>query len=541
MKRFTCVIIIIFLLVGCSPNPALSWQEEFDAGGEPTATIAYIPLDNRPVNTYRVELLAKAAGFKILMPEEELFRTALDGQPLNKNGTQHGDGASLLAWLENTVADYYVISVDQIMSGGLVNSRHMSEITDEMQKTDRLLAALEGKKAVLFDTVMRLAPTVGYAGYTLAEYKALRAYGKLPRPLLSGELTADEVIANYSVPTDLAGDVAAQYLAARTRKIKISEHLLSKISKSDNIHLYYGIDDASTGNTIQTNEIAFIEQNLANGQIFAGTDEMGLLAVTRAVRNHYNGGHIQSVTVRYFGIDPDAPADIYDIGSLKSNISTHLTALGIEMCERGGNMELLVLGNDTSSALLSQYTQNLQNKIPTMIVDLSGDYTLPREMIFDNKMDYTYLLGYSSWNTAGNAIGIALSSGISRYLYLENEHAPVKGANSAFVRGLALSFAKDVSYNNAKPKIDEYIGKIGGNTDNFYGVEVDCNAVLEMVQDGTPLSFGKIANAMAGKHFLMSPSTQTVGIFPEMYISRLSFPWHRTFEAALFIEIADNS
>ncbi len=532
-----CFLLIISVLAGCS-KPARSWREQFDGGKEATATIAYIPLDNRPINTTRVELLAKAAGFQILMPEESLFRTALDGQPLNPNGTQYGDGNALLRWLENTDADYYIISVDQITSGGLVNSRHITDITDEKQKTDRLIAALNGKKAVLFDTVMRLAPTVDYAGYTLEEYKALRAYGKLPRREIHGPLTVDKIAENYAVPTDLDEQIIAQYLSARNRKMRISEHLLSKISSAENILLYYGIDDSGIGNSIQTNEIEFIRQNAAGGHIFAGTDEMGLLAVTRVIRNHY-GGEMPKVTVRYFGADPDAPADLYDIGSLESNIKTHLDALNIETCKEGGDMELLVIGNEGVESLLSQYKKNAKNKIPTMIVDLGKNYALPSEMISDKSMDYTYILGYSSWNTAGNSVGIALSSGISRYLYLKNEASAVACANSSFIRGLALSFAKDISYSSAKQHIDGYIEGIGGDTGNFYGITADCRAVLEMVQHGAPLAFGQIASALEGKHFLTSLCPRSVGVFPRMYISELSFPWHRTFEAELYIEICD--
>ncbi len=537
MKKLLCIIILASMLTSCFRAPALSWYEEFDGGKEPTATIAYIPLDNRPVNTARAELLAKAAGFTLLMPEEDLFRTALDGQPKNANGTQYGDGTALLRWLEKTDADYYVISADQILSGGLVNSRHMASITDEMQKADRLLKALEGKKAVLFDTVMRLAPTVGYAGYTLEEYKALRAYGKLPRAEISGAISVEQIIENYRVPTDLGEGVVESYLAARTRKIKISEYLLSKITNDDNIILYYGIDDSGIGNTIQTNEIEFIKQNLKNGQIFAGTDEMGLLAVTRTIREHYDGKAMPTVSVKYFGADPDAPADIYDIGSLKSNIGTHLAALGIQTRESGGDMELLVLGNGDTGALIAHYKKNAQSKIPTMIVDLTKKPRLAEETAADDTLDYTYLFSFSSWNTAGNAIGISLSYGISRYLYLKNEPAQVNGANAAFARSLALCFAKDVAYREAKPQINAYIASLGGNTDNFYGTEVDYGKVLGIVQS----NFAEVSQALAGKHFLASFTAHSVGVFPKMRISRLSFPWYRTFEAELFIEIADNS
>ena len=46
--------------------------------------IAYIPLDDRPVNTSRAIYLAESAGFNLLMPEKDLYQTKLDGQILQK-------------------------------------------------------------------------------------------------------------------------------------------------------------------------------------------------------------------------------------------------------------------------------------------------------------------------------------------------------------------------------------------------------------------------------------------------------------------------
>src|SRR5450756_1474905 len=61
--------------------------------------IAYVPLDNRPCNNDRMILAAKAAGFEILIPDEDLFATVLDGQPKNSNGTQYGDRKALIDWV----------------------------------------------------------------------------------------------------------------------------------------------------------------------------------------------------------------------------------------------------------------------------------------------------------------------------------------------------------------------------------------------------------------------------------------------------------
>ncbi len=515
------MLALLCLLAGCSVMPGTTWTEEFDRGGPEAATIAYVPLDDRPVNTTRVQLLAQSAGFRLLMPDESLYRTALDGQPPNPNGTSYGDGDALLSWLESIDADYYVISVDQILSGGLVNSRWETEIMDETQKIDRLLTVFAEKPVILFDTVMRLAPTVGYGGYTLTEYEALRTYGKLPRPPMPGDLTADMVIAGYPVSTDLEEAVTSQYLAARSRKLKLSEYLLSAVSGKKNILVYYGIDDSSPENTIQTNEILFLQQHLENGTIFAGTDEMGMMAVTRTICSHYSNMELPSVGVRYFGADPEAPADAYDTGSLESNIMTHLEALGMAASSENCDLELLVFGGDAPADILTHYRENLKKHIPTMIVDLGQDFCLPSVMLAEKDLDFSCLLSYSSWNTAGNSIGIALSGGIARYIYLQNESSPVKGANGAFLKGLALSFAKDVSYNSVKSSLNA----------------ADEAETLRLVQQGSTLCFDSFAEQLEGKHFLASLNPVQPGTIPKMTVISLSFPWGRTFESEIEISL----
>ncbi len=520
MKQILCLVVLLSLLAGCAASKN-RWTEQFDQGVPETATIAYVPLDNRPVNTVRVEYLAQSAGFRLLMPEESSYRTALDSQPLNPNGTQYGDGAALLNWLEKTDADYYVISMDQILSGGLVNSRRMTEITDEQQRIDRLLALLAKKQVILFDTVMRLAPTPGYNGCTLTEYEALRQYGKQPRPSFSGKLTADQVITGYSVPTDLDDAVISSYLAARSRKLMLSAYLLSAVSHKDNILVYYGIDDSSPEKTIQTNEITFIEQQLENGSIFAGTDEMGLLAVTRTIRNHYKSSELPRVGIRYFGANPDTPADAYDVGSLKSNIEAHLEALGIEADASNCDLELLVFGGDIPTEILEHYRNNSKRGLPTIIVDFGENFTLPRAMLAAGDMDTSCLFGYSSWNTAGNSIGIALSNGISRYLYLKNAYSPVAGANTGFLKGLAFSFAKDVSYASVQPSVHVS----------------DATQALHLVQQGSDLCFDKFASMLSGNRLLVSLSPQKTERIPSLSVTGLLFPWNRTFEACLEIQI----
>ncbi|MEG2004199.1 MAG: DUF4127 family protein, partial [Clostridia bacterium] len=147
-------------IIGVSEAPDESSSETSDVTPKITPKIAYIPLDDRPVNVDRVIYLAESAGFELLIPQKDLYSTKLDGQPKNSNSSQIGNRAALLDWLksiENDV-DYYVISIDQMLSGGLVGSRWLSntDLLLEYSIADYLISLTQKKHVYLFDTVMRL-------------------------------------------------------------------------------------------------------------------------------------------------------------------------------------------------------------------------------------------------------------------------------------------------------------------------------------------------------------------------------------------------
>ena len=117
-QRIIAWALVCLLLAGCARTPEAPQAAE-EPGERPA--IAYVPLDDRPDNVERVVYLAESLGYMLEMPERDWYRTKLDGQPLNENGTQYGDLGRLYGWvLEQEAAgcDRYVLSMDQLLSGG---------------------------------------------------------------------------------------------------------------------------------------------------------------------------------------------------------------------------------------------------------------------------------------------------------------------------------------------------------------------------------------------------------------------------------------
>ena len=424
--------------------------------------IAYIPLDNRPVNKDRVEYLAEAAGFKLLIPEESLYRTALDNMTPNPDGSTIGNRQALLEWLKSVEdeCEYFVISLDQLISGGLVGSRYLSntDLTFETEVADYIIELAAKKHIILFDTVMRLASTVGYQGYEMDAYNALRAYGKVARRTLSGnDLTVENIIAGYrydangkKISVSVSDTVLNQYLASRERKLRIIDYLLSN-AVDDIERIYIGVDDSSPETTIQTNEINYITSlGGDNLTLFAGADELGLMGIAAVSTDVYGEAECK---VTYFGEGKDWSADSFDTSTLSDCIEKHFSSIGAKLDSTDKNaLQVLVLtrSNNTSKyadELIKQAVRNINNGIPTCIIDASStNRDLPNKVL-DYSYDIAKLLGYSNWNTVANATGISLSNAVARYMYIKNGNV-TEESNKAFLKTLTFSFIKDISYKN---------------------------------------------------------------------------------------------
>ena len=521
----SAVFILGMLLQGCVPFSSLLTPPS--SGHK----VAYIPLDNRPVNQERVYYLAKSAGIELLMPDEILYRTALDNMQANPDGSTTGNREKLCQWLLDADAhcDYFIISLDQMTSGGLVGSRWFSneDLTLEYGIIDTVLSLGTTNTIYLFDTVMRLAPTVGYQGYQLAEYTALRAYGMNPRKTLLGEdLTVEKIIEAYTcapngepIDTDVPKDLLTQHLAARTRKLKLIDYTLRKAER-DIDFFYIGADDSSPQNTIQTNEINYITSLMGpNGVLGAATDEIAVCCLARMISQIYDVKVPLQVT--YFGNGEKQPADSFDIGTLEESIQTHYDALSLKTANKETSpLQVLCLtrgSSDTDRAsLLSQISDNQARHIPTVLIDVSEDPKQFAEgLLTAPTVDICQLLGYSSWNTAANAIGLALSQGVARYAYLSAVGNASQEANNGFLQALTFSYIKDISYKCFHPSLDGFAS---------YKHPCSAESILKRINNGRIITS---ADYLLKQHSNVS-------------VSNYHYPWNRTFEMCFDIHLSES-
>ncbi len=557
----TLVMLVTALYVSPVSAAHTTTMQDYNTAAIGAPMLAYVPLDDRPVVCDRVQYAAVAAGFDIQFPpDKSWYQTHLDNQLVNEddprtqytNEEQVGSGLRIMDWLDEMEADgcdYYIIHLDMMFSGGLVGSRYPDvqhkeadgriNISEQLEIAERLVTLVnnEDNHVYFIDTVMRLASTGGFKGFDGdKDYSAFRAYAEKARYPLTKDnykitdynasenllkITMDTSTLFYFYSLDpnnwskkitydtnqLTQTDIDNYLLSRNRKLRLINYMIQYAPSACYI---VGVDDSSPNNTIQSNEIKFIEARMeamgVDYGLFADTDSLGLMATARCATDRYHGNNRPKVYVRYYGDREEDPADQYDTGTLSSNTEAHLACAGVEITdnENEADFEVLILTrintsstdrdpthdvykNNTSSgtlhinadsvttynnnidALCAKANSNIASGKPTIVMDASSifvrAYTTPNAVsgytlknLQDElleKVEIGRLLGYSNWNTVGNTLGIAIGQGVSRYAYLSSEAPKTAAANIAAVQSITYSYIKDIVY-NARHKNADY-------------------------------------------------------------------------------------
>ena len=570
-KIFALLLALSLCLTAC--GTAVPEPERLPEGENPGPEVSYIPLDDRPVNADRVVYLAESLGYRLTMPEEDLYRTRLDGQDPNPNGTAYGDRAGLYAWLQDREAagcDRYVLSLDQLLSGGLVNSRSFpgadvvlrdgTVLTEEAFLAAILDLLADGENEVyLLDTVMRLAPTVGYDGWDLAGYEALRSYGMAARPTLSGDaLTVENIVAAYPLGADgapldpadygVTEEAVARYLRCRERKLRLIDEALRLTEGRENVHFLIGVDDSAPTDSIQTNELAYLRQAAAGrGAVLSGADEDGMLALCRMFAVNDYQGALPTVTVRYFGGSESGASSDYDHQPMTEIVENHLRYLG---CEAGedGDLQLLVLTAPAEESqrktairqLIAALRQARKDDTPTILMDAAKNgygTDFQRELV--KKTELGFLLGYAGFYDLANATGIALANGVARWLCLQSGAERTQGQEDAFRLTLADSLVKDICYKNqAKIQTTVYVrDTLQGDPDNFCRTGTAEADVLPQAEADLREAAEDVLQNLS-RSAMRTDAAGTLGGFGSLTIGKVSFPWLRVFEIRMEWEVS---
>ena len=583
VKRLWAAVLALVLLAGCAPGRTEPLPYPEPAASEPGKTIAYVPLDDRPDNVERVVYLAQSLGYALAMPEKVLYRTALDGQPKNFDSLQRGEPWSLFTWvLEQEAAgcDRYILSLDQLHSGGLVASRSMTGYDLEIpgggtvqvhSMLEQLLTALsadENNVVWLLDSVMRLAPTVGYEGGTLEDYNAIRAFGALPRRTLEGDALNLEDIGesywwgpngeNLRSQTKEAGayEAALRHVRSRDRKMTLSYVVQDTLSKPgyENFRLLTGIDDSSLEDCIQKNEIAYLRQGLRTDSegkqldwLLSGVDDLAFKAVARLYLDETGWTGAQAA-VTYLGGTEDRPACEYDFQPLTEIMEEHLAFFDLREADIA-ELQILVLTQPEDPDQMNAYRKHLIEALrdyrkarrPAILIDASnGTYGTAVYEALTRDTELGYLTAYSGMLDMAIVTGTALSHGVARYAVLKNGGG-TDACDRVWARTLADSILKDFCYKGVvRNELLGYIrNDLGGDPNNFWAPDLDREDLLQRLEEGMKKETSAAIKNLERSRLITSLEPYAEKNWGGIALENYRFPWDRAFEIGMDIRLGE--
>ena len=588
-KRLFSLILLAALLVGmmCPIGAANDTGEKAEAS---QGAIVYIPLDDRPLNLRRVQQLADSLDLQLILPDTDLYATKLDGQPKNANGTQSGDRGALMAWLMELAEQYdtFIISLDQLLSGGLMNSRCMMEmepvtlpngkVMTEYDIIDYIGELANTKHVYVIDSILRLAMSSGFGGYGLHAYSLTRSYGMKARPTLTGwKLTLENVIKNYpncidqqdadssifatddaemeaisvigleaalkaesrtaAVTQTSDDEIIANYLKIRERKLRLVDYALRHLAFNDNIEYVLGVDDSSDGNNIHTNEIAYVERIAGNRiTILSALDGIAQMILSK----HYGEKtDTQGTTlgVKYYGIEGDW-VPTYNYMTVSELLDSTASYMDAQITDGEGDISLLMVASTSDSEhnravfsqLIDQINANEQNNVPTILMDFtSNDRSVLHSMLIES-VHLGYLLSYSGYNDGVIQVPIALSYGVSRYRSLSQNIS--EEARRAQVGTMVTALLKEYyKTDGVLAQTSRQLDLLGVNCNNFATDDLEKLASYsQILDDNMKAGTAELLDNVCHSNSIVSLSPFTTAAISGVEIPRYNFPWNRTFE-----------
>ena len=552
--------------------------------------IAYIPLDDRPVNTDRVQYLADSIGYKLELPKEEYYKTTIDAASnLTKeeisnpsNTSQTGNPkelANFLIEMEEKGCDYYIISLETLFSGGLMGARYYlnedfgeENITSAFKALEKILSD-KNNHVYMFDAVLRLASSGNYKGWpTDPVYYFSRAYGSLPRKeLVENELTIDNIVKNYTNIDQSAlskanytenksnGKITSYSITYGGKKYEISSEIFDRLLKERERHLrlfdryaklfenkkayvYYvmGTEDAVPDkNNIQINDIAYIEKTMqkyiSDFEVKSGTDEIGMLLLTRMVTDKIE--EPIGLNVKYYGNSEGNPSS-YDTISTKETISQIFDTINAKDVDLNDTLvQVLVFAYDNSKSveeneklyyeMINQYIDNINKGKLTIIIDSKEKINSSFPDVYNEFLEHAPL-GYLIGYSRWNTFTNSAGIALSQGVL---RYLNLMSDQNDDTKDIA--HLKSITFDFIKDWSYQYYGKKNVKTPTV----VELNKIMN---DNEYTHINAILNNLNNSNFVYKVEDNnnllSHGI-SDIKISNFTYPWGRDFEIRFDIKV----
>ena len=422
---------------------------EYDAEKRP---ILLVPLDSRPPCREFVVNGGKIIGRTIVTPPTEYMDYY----------SKAGETTEMRQWLaENTgTADAVILSVDQLLSGGLLAAREAHISHADIDALAAYLRTLHTAHPTVplhaFYILPRAIPQDGIEGWR--ERRALLAYARLLGRAGEG-LPVDENEMER-LREEFPPDDLEKYLAHFDESTALASMLIELTEEGTLTRLVLGQDDGeefSVGNLKKAELSALLAQkNIApeRAMIVHGADEIALSMLARMAVDDLRarGGAPPRISLRY--ARDDMADAVFPFMAVSNDVTARekIAMLGAALAEddTSSDLTLLISAGDSGADTLGSRAPTaaaikvmLAAGTPVALVDLSRHFHAEETLLpilIEKDVPVNALTAYAGWNTASNAIGTAVAEAVLYHCAMKNtataeERERAAAANLAFLTG----------------------------------------------------------------------------------------------------------
>ena len=509
---------------------------------EKTGRIVLVPLDGRPPCRQLMLDAADVAGTEIAaLPYE-----------MQDYYTMPGETKEAQKWLRENLAqsDAAIISIDQLLYGGLLAAREADKSSAEIEAFIAYLRELHAAHPTVplyaFSILPRMIPPASIDDYY--DNKYLLAYSRLAdRYALCGD--PEDAAKMQELEEKINPASLAQYLEQNER---LSHALIELVKEGTLERLLIGQDDGEKY-SIPNIEKRHLQDLLIEEQIpkekaaiVHGADELALtlLAAISAAKS----GHRPQIFLDWN--DESTPDEILPFMaiSLRETAREKIAVFGGECTASAASADFVLFISAGSEETLSsrrksveRIERHLASGTPVALVDLSRHFAAEETLLpllIERGAPIEGLRSYAGWNTASNSVGTALSQ--AAIFTAAREKAATRdeilALHAANLKLLNNRFLEDYFYlKDVITLVNTNLKKNG--TKNVYDLDLerDYLAATAMLRKamGDRLQTFKSTKACRRPFRIHLPGGESAELTVYDLQTDMSFPWPRTFEIYL--------
>lgn len=416
MMKYRFIIIFLFIIGLFCYNKYPETSIPLSISQKYTYQILMLPLDSRPACTKFVVELGKIANINIITPPKEL----LDYYDTPSN-TQ-----KLRSWVRENIhkSDAAILSIDSLIHGGLLASRHALGIEKDTIETLSLLETIHKENPTTPIYAFNILPRMWLADSPENQkyQKDVLEYSKLKDQIYTFENPLD-IKKIIEIESTLPPDLLDKYHKLYQKNIDLNKKLIHLSQKGIITKLIIGQDDGQIfgiPNISKNLLLHYLDgEHLSTNQVILtrGADEVAL-NLLGTISNQLLKFH-PKINVQYS--DTEAPSIImpYMPNSVATTVKEKIEILGGIVTSKPEDADFILFvyigteKNQNDRFLINKKIQALlKENYKVALVDLSEDFMQEKTifpMLLANGTPMQQFIAYAGWNTASNSIGTALT------------------------------------------------------------------------------------------------------------------------------------